>query len=232
MIMLMSSCAAHVRQASIRPCSGELHDPFPPYGEGRRVSIAGRVKIVLPAYRVRGICRIRGDEGGRLVIDFEHSSLFGAYREEATIVLDNGGMAIFDHERGIVYDTEESLSMLGDDIAFDLYPDDIAYALLLKVPGCDAIEGLAVETEGGRWRLSGVWRGRDIEMEGRGACGAERFVICANDKTDCYIIKYRNNEGARYPKGIEMVRAGGEERIRLEIITAELDSEAGTGDDH
>jgi hypothetical protein len=231
-MLVISSCAAPIRHGSVGPCTGELPAPFPPFGEGRGVSIAGRVKIVLPKYRVRGRCRIWGEETGRLVIDFEHSSLFGAYREEATIVIQNGDMTIFDRERGVIYGTEESLSMLGDEIAFDLYPDDIAYALLLNVPECDAIEGLTVESDGARWRLSGAWRGRNIGMEGRGGEGVERFVICANNKNDCYTINYRRSGGAAYPSELEMVRNGGVERIYLEVIEAQSVSPAGVGTDH
>jgi hypothetical protein len=223
----MSSCAAPMRELSIPPCSGEGGVPFTPYGDGRQGSIVGRVKIVLAKYRVRGICKIWSEASGRILIDFEHSSLFGAYREDAAIMLDGGELIIIDRERGRMYDNDESLSMLGSELAFELFPDDIAYVLLLAVPDCDAIEGLDLESDDGRWHLSGVWRGRDIEMEGRSGRGPDRLTLCSNNRTECYTIKYKYSGNWTYPKGLEMAREGGEERIYLEVIDSEFRSIAG-----
>ena len=207
-----------MRNGSIRPCSGEINTPFSPYGRGQHVSIVGRAKIVLPKYRVRGICRIRLEPSGVLVIDFEHSSLFGAYREDATIMLEGDELFIVDRERGRMYDNDASLSMLGSELAFELFTDDIRYALLFAVPDCTAIEGLVADSNGGRWRLTGEWRGRNIEMEGRDGCRPDRLTLCAKDKSNCYIIRYKHTRDGIYPRGLEMVKEGGEERIYLEII--------------
>ncbi|HER43876.1 MAG TPA: hypothetical protein ENO08_05400, partial [Candidatus Eisenbacteria bacterium] len=57
---------------AVRPCRGGVETPVPPYGKGGQLSLVGRVKLVLPRYRVRGACRIWAGEAGRLVIDFEH----------------------------------------------------------------------------------------------------------------------------------------------------------------
>ena len=221
---ITGSCAAPLRHGTVRPCSGELDAPFSPYGLERHVSIVGRAKIVLPKYRIRGICRIRSEPSGGLVVDFEHSSLFGAYREDATIMLDGGKLLIIDRERGRMYDNDASLSILGSELAFQLFPDDIRYALLLDVPECTEIEGLVVDSDDGRWRLAGEWRGRNIVMEGRGGYGPDRLTLCTKDKNNCYMISYKHNRDGTYPRGMEIVKEGGEERIYLEIIDVEISS--------
>ena len=218
------SCAVPAQYKSTPPCSGGLDAPFSPYGEGRYVSIFGRAKIVMPKYRVRGICRIQSEPSGALVVDFEHSSLFGAYREDATIRLEEGELLIFDRERGRMYDNDASLSILGSELTFELFPDDIRYVMLFAVPDCNSIEGLVVDSDDGRWRFTGEWRGRNIEMEGRGGYGPERLTLCSKDRDDCYTISYKQARGGVYPSGLELVREGGEERISLEIIDVQFSS--------
>jgi hypothetical protein len=221
---ITASCAVQSRRVSVSPCSGELDTPFSPCGGGKQISIVGRAKIVLPKYRVRGICRIRSDPSGGLVIDFEHSSLFGAYREDATIMLEGEELIIIDRERERMYDNEASLSMLGSQLAFDLFPDDIRYALLFDVPACAEIDGLAVDSRDGRWNLSGEWRGRSIEIEGFGGLGPDRFTLCTKDNDNCYTISYKHGTNGFYPRSLEMVKEGGRERIYLEIIDVEFSS--------
>ncbi len=221
-ICLTISCATRSRYVSAPPCSAGFDTPFSPRGEGERISIVGRAKIVLPKYRVRGICRIRSDPSGGLVIDFEHSSLFGAYREDATIVLEGGELLIIDRERDLMYDNEASLSILRSHLAFDVLPDDLRYALLLSVPACSEIEGLHTDSRNGRWSLSGEWRGRNIEIEGAGGQSPDRFTLCTKDKRICYKISYDQRAGQIYPGSLEMVKEGSGERIYLEIIDVEL----------
>lgn len=216
--IISASCAAPMQYRSYIPCGGESDLPFSPFGGERDISIVGRAKIVMPKYRVRGVCRIRSGPSGGLVIDFEHSSLFGAYREDATIILEDGELTIIDRERGRLYDNDASLSLLGSELAFDIFPDDMRYAMLLAAPECDAIEGLEVDAGDGRWRLTGVWRGRDMEIEGRGGYGPERFTLCAKDKTNCYIISYKQTGNGGYPRSLQLARDGGSERITLEIV--------------
>jgi len=220
----MVSCAAPARYLSVPPCSGELDTPFSPYGLEQRVSIVGRAKIVMPKYRIRGICRIQSEPTEGLVVDFEHSSLFGAYREDATIMLEGGELIIIDRERGRMYDNDASLSMLGSELAFELFPDDIRYALLFAVPDCTEIEGLVVDSVEGGWRITGEWRGRKIEMEGHGGGGPDRLTLRAKDKNNCYIISYKYGRDGIYPKSLEMVKEGGAERIYLEIIDVQFSS--------
>lgn len=228
--IVMGSCAAPMRYLSAPPCGGESKVPYSPYGMDRQVSIVGRAKIVMPKYRVRGICRIRSGPSGGLVIDFEHSSLFGAYREDATIILERGELTIIDRERGRLYDNDASLSMLGSELDFELVPDDLCYAMLFAAPDCDAIEGLAVDSGNGRWRLTGEWRGRDIEIEGRGGYGPERIRLCAKNKGNCYIISYGHTRDGVYPGKLELVKEGGEERIALEIVDVQFSSLPGSAE--
>ena len=216
------SCAARPGYRPAPPCSDEVLEPFSPCGGGGRISIVGRAKIVLPKYRVRGICRIRSDSSGGLVVDFEHSSLFGAYREDATIRLEGDELFIIDRERSRTFDNEASLSMLGSHLAFDIKPDDIRYALLLSVPACSEIEGMITDSRNGRWSLSGEWRGRIIEIEGEDGMGPDRFNLCTKDKSTCYTIRYKQHVDGVYPRSLEMVRNGSGERLYLEIIDVEF----------
>jgi hypothetical protein len=215
--VVMQSCAA----PSYRPdiCTGEFEGPFTPYASGAGLSLAGRAKIVLPRYRVRGICRIECAHPDELLIDFRHSSLFGAYREDAAIVLEAGKLTIIDRERGKFYESDSAVAIIGSLLELTIYPDDLLYALLLAAPRCSEISRLETGDAGGRWFLRGEWRGRTIELQGSDPSKPDRFRICSLDGTSCYIISYKYDRTGTYPRRFDLVREGyGDERIVLEIL--------------
>jgi hypothetical protein len=199
-----------------KPCRGD--EWF--FGQSRpsAITAVGRVKIELPKYRIRGICRIEYGLDGALTIDFKHSSLFGAYEEDALISYRDGGLSIVDRERNRWFGADSALAVLTRGVGFDLYPDDLLYALLLALPRCEEIRDPQVWEGGGRWRLAGDWRGRAIEIEGTDHHAVRRFSFCPNNRNDCYTIDYIYNGVSVYPKRIGMARNDGLERITFDIV--------------
>lgn len=214
----MQSCSAPAVRDAPLVCSDERATPYSPYEQRERMSLVGRAKIVLPKYRVRGICRIEYTATGDLLIDFRHSSLFGAYKEDASIIYRNGELSIIDREREHVYDGDSTLSIIGSLLGCAVYPDDLLYALLFAAPACSEISRIDFGGGGGRWSLKGEWRGRIIELEGRSDARPDQFRFCSLDGTGCYIIIYKYDGGTGYLKRIDLVREGNrQERITLEI---------------
>ena len=178
----------------------------------------GRVKIELPKYRIRGICRIDFDGRNALTIDFKHSSLFGAYEEDALIRLRDGELTIVDRERERWFDTDSSLAIIARGVGFEVYADDLLYALLFAFPGCSEMTGTELwEGEEG-WRLAGEWRGRRIELEGGKRHTIESFSFCIRDEMDCFTMSYRYDDSSAYPNRIGMARDGGRAKITFDIV--------------
>jgi hypothetical protein len=220
LIIFMQACTTPSYRRGI--CVGDYVGPFEPYASEGRIVLTGKAKVVLPKYRVRGLCRIESSNRGELLIDFRHSSLFGAYREDAAIMIIGGELSIIDRERGRFYESDSAVAIIGSVLELTIYPDDILYALLLASPGCSEISGLERGEAGDRWYLRGEWRGRNIEMEGRNGSMPERFRICSLDGINCYVISYKYNRTDSYPRRLDLVREGyGDERIVLEILDEE-----------
>ena len=59
-------------------------------------------------------------------------------------------------------------------------------------------------------------------MEGRSGFGPDRLMLCADNINDCYTISYKRGEGSSYPRRLEMMKNGGDERIFLEVIDVEF----------
>lgn len=182
------------------------------------VTAVGRVKLDLPKYRIRGICRIDFDGRDALTIDFKHSSLFGAYEEDVLIRLRDGELTILDRQRERWFDTDSSLAMIARGVGFEVYADDLLYALLLAFPECSEMTGTeSWEGEEG-WRLVGEWRGRRIELEGGKRRTVESFSLCIRDEMDCFTMSYRYEDSSAYPNRIGMVRDGGRVKITFDIV--------------
>lgn len=162
--------------------------------------ITSKVRIDLPKYRVRGSCRITRFPDGSLQVDFLHSSLFGSYREDATIYIEGESIVIQDHERGKVYDNETTLSLLEEHFGFRIYADDLAYLLLLAEVSD-----------------SGDWRGRKLVLD----CGENglpvRFRQCMITSTICYDTKYKYGKYPGYPEKIVIENESGPERVSIEV---------------
>ena len=89
---IILSCAKHQAQrVPADNCRDELTELVSENRIEESLHIRGRVRIDLPRYRVRGLCTIRSLPGGDLRIDFHHSSLFGSYREDATVFVRGAG---------------------------------------------------------------------------------------------------------------------------------------------
>ncbi len=214
--MVMQSCGSASLKRSALSCSEDdwvLEEFRVP-----AIRAVGRVKIDLPKYRIRGICRIEFDGRDVLAIDFKHSSLFGAYEEDALIRLSGGELTILDRERDRWFDTDSSLAMLTRGVGFDLYTDDLLYALLLALPECSDMTDPELWDGGDEWRLVGEWRGRRIELEGGEGRAIESFSFCPTGDMGCYTMSYRYDDGSEYPNRISIARDSGRERITFDIV--------------
>jgi hypothetical protein len=220
-LLVAQSCAKRPEQRiSVVPCESTLPRLFSKTWNEYHLHIRGRVRIDLPRYRVRGLCTIQSTPVGDLRLDFHHSSLFGAYREDATIYLRNGMLGILDRERGVFFENDSTISMLRDHLEFNILPDDIAHLLLLACPDCAEIDSLRIGSGKDGWRFSGLWRGRRIEVEGRDDGEPTRFRQCVNKDSSCYVVSYeygRDMAPERYPTRITVSREYGSERLSLVV---------------
>jgi hypothetical protein len=182
------------------------------------LTAVGRIRIDLPRYRIRGICRVEYDGEDAMSIDFKHSSLFGAYEEDALILLRGDELVIMDRERNRTFDTDSSVAIIARGVGFDIQADDLLYALLFALPACPEIEGPEYSADGAGWSLAGVWRGRSIELEGSDGGAVEAFSFCPIDKNNCYRMSYKYDSDSVYPERIVLVRRGGRERITFDIV--------------
>ncbi len=215
--ILMESCAAsRAGVKNLDPARMEAA-ARPAAAADRRTIITGKVKIDFPEYRIRGSCRIVNEPGGAVRIDFIHSSLFGSYREDATLHIGGEGIILEDHERDNVWTADSTLDLMRRISGFDLRPDDLLFVLLLAVPESTG-EG-SIRARGGNETLgaAGTWRGRDIELSRDESHGTQLFRQCAKDISLCYTARYAYNDGRRYPSRIVLERDPGGERISLTV---------------
>jgi hypothetical protein len=191
-----------------------------PWNKGSGCYISGRAKIELPQYRVRGVFRAVYSPKGELRIDFKHSSLFGAYREDATILVKDSTLAILDRERGRIFAGDSSLIAVRNGLGIAIRPDDIIYAFMLAFPSCADFDPFAMSGSGREWGMSGRWRGRTVELKGEKGEGPSSFKQCVDNGRDCYTINYDyagSSKRGGYPGWMVLNRERGTERISLEI---------------
>jgi hypothetical protein len=185
--------------------------------------LSGRVRIELPQYRIRGLCRMVYSPGGMLRIDFHHSSLFGALQEDATLMV-RDSLIIFDRESGRLFDADSSLAMLRESVGAPIEPDDIIYALILAAPLCWDLEHPRCEIAGDEWNLEAVWRGRRVEWTGERSTGIRTFRQCFSGAAGCYVTYYGYGGAVgniNYPKRIRLAREGGDESITMDVRDVE-----------
>ena len=181
--------------------------------------IVGKVRIELPEYRIRGLCRLIFSPTAGFRIDFSHSSLFGAVREDATVLLADS-LTIYDRESGRLLGPDSSLALLRSSVGAAIEPDDIARALLLAVPACAELEEPSLEKKGNLWALRALWRGRRVEVQGRVGEGPRSLRECFSGEERCYLIDYayaRGAKGGGYPQWIRLSREGTSESVTLEV---------------
>lgn len=216
MQLMAQSCASNLPRGHPFPCEAEFPDLFTAAPLEKGLSIVGKVRMELPRYRIRGICRVRYMSPGNCRIDFRHSSLFGAYREDASIFIRNGRMAIYDRERGNFFGNDSSLAILLSHVELEVYPEDILFALLFVSPECSRFTDLDLRDSGTQWRLKGRWRGRLVEILGERGKGPLSFRQCDGEGKGCYFTSYSYNETderIRYPKRITFKKEIGAGRI-------------------
>jgi hypothetical protein len=232
--VLLLSAAMLAVSCAHSPPSGEpaaaaapgLAALYPPQASDRdgSLEITARVRLDVPKYRIRGSCGIHRFAGGALQIDFTHSSLFGSYREDVSILVRGDSITIIDHVRGEVRGTEETIELVSEYFDFKFAPADIAAFLLLDVPGNGEWDECGFASSGNRWMCSGDWKGRTVELEGILGRGPVIFRVCAPGGGSCYETRYGYRSGgepAGYPKRIVVERRGGPERISISIESVE-----------
>jgi len=231
--LLLVSCA-HAPppgDTAVRLDASDLDELYPAVLEsGRLLEISASVRIDLPRYRVRGTCGILWDGNGGLRIDFVHSSLFGSYREEATILVsEEGSITIIDHERETVRGDRESLALLGESLGIRVFPQDIAAVLLLSPPGPSALSAVSGRSGEDGWRLEGGWLGRGLIVEGEPGKGPSLMEICGEARKVCYTAEYGwgTDDGRVYPERLVIRRTGGAERLAMEVESVERHEAAG-----
>jgi hypothetical protein len=161
-------------------------------------------------------------------IDFLHSSLFGSYREDATIYITGDSIAIQDNERGTYRGTEETLAHLAEHFEFEVLPEDILVFMLLEIPLMKDLKNPDFSASGGRWKLSGEWRGRQLRIEGEEGRGPVTFWICTIDGKGCYEARYGYKSNGRYggyPEKIVFEGSGGGERLSVTVESIEKKSD-------
>jgi hypothetical protein len=214
-ILILCGCAVLPSEKALSSRDEKIID-YPAFPTEDLFVITSRVRIDLPKYRVRGSCRIARFPDGSLQIDFLHSSLFGSYREDATIYIDSKSIVIQDHERGKIYDNEMTLSLLEEHFGFRIYPDDIGYLLLLAgPPGTGEVRERAIPEMESSDR--GEWRGRKFSVSvGKNGLPAS-LLQCMTGTTICYNTKYGYGAYPGYPEKIVIENESGPERVSLEV---------------
>lgn len=210
--MTVEDVAAAGAVASVAVPSGGTSTP-------RR--IAARVRIDLPRYRVRGLCGIFWSGDGVLRIEFDHSSLFGAVREEATVLIRGEGIEIRDERDGTAISDGEALAMLSDHLGLPVHADDLLYLLLLRPLRLDGQTPVTVRPRGDDLIVRGSWRGRTVEFEGPPGMPPRRLLVVSPGGAG-YETRYRYPDGLPdgYPERVVLERIGGGGRISLTVEEA------------
>ncbi len=222
-LMIAGSCTNSPPAGQLLPADdGALAAIFPPQASlsDDYLEIIARVRLDLPKYRIKGICAIFRSPDGSVQIDFVHTSLFGSYREDATIYVAGDSIAIQDHERGVFRGNTETLEHLSAHFDFEIMPDDVIVLMLLGTPRREDLENARLAVSGGRWTLLAQWRGRQLEIEGDDGRGPSRLRICSIDGKGCYEARYGYESTGGfggYPERIICERMGGSERLSMTV---------------
>lgn len=230
LLVLLQSCGSAPPAIRSEPDLLDTRDILPRIGNGKEIVITGKVRLDLPKYRVKGSCRIFYDGNARLQVDFLHSSLFGSYREDATLYIDEEQIIINDHERDVIWESERSLDVLERHFGFSIFSGDIMTLLLFSEPD---LENKDVAADGDDWKVTGKWHGREVVIKGEKGKGPVEIVLCGSDGTPCYTAKYkykRWNGTVWYPEKIVFEQKYGPTRFSLDVSTFATDVMREAGD--
>jgi len=226
MFLLQSCASSQMRDIELSGESQYLRI-FPPRTFKKPVTIAGRAKIEFSRYRFRGLFRLKYD-GVLAQIDFDHSSVFGAVKEEGSVFISNGRITFLDQKRGKLYNGEVSNKLIKDTTGADITASDIMLALLFRHPHYSKLDIQAASTGGERWKLKGAYMDRKLTISGEEGLGPVRFDICQADDLWCFTVAYdygRRVAAGDYPEEIVIFKRDGSVRIVLEIDKVTEDSE-------
>ncbi len=224
-ISVTASCTSGKSGYISLSCEDEFPALFSRCASCEGLNITGKVRIDLPKYRVRGVFKVWYAPEGNLRIDFHHSSLFGAVREDASIFIAGGAISIFDRERGRFFGHDSALALIGNNFVFDIYYNDLLAALLLEPPDCEGLDSMSFNGRRGEWILEGLWRDRPVRVTGERDRGVSEFRICREAASGCYVIRYfYDGEGRRYPERIVLTRQYGAEKVSIDITEVSEES--------
>jgi hypothetical protein len=200
------------------PCNERFEALFPSVGD-HGLELVGRMRIDLPQYRFRGLCKMLYAPEEGLRIDFHHSSLFGAVREDVTVLVGDS-MIIYDRGQGRLMSKESSREIVDRGIGERIEPRDVLYALLLVVPPCTELGRRSMSESGSRWELRARWRDRDIVIRGERGKGPREFEQCFIADARCLVLQYDSYApvgGKHYPRRIRLDKEHSNERIDFEL---------------
>lgn len=229
--LILGSCANSPPAGQLLPEDDDaLSALFPPQASlsDDDIEITARVRLDLPKYRIKGTCAIFRSPDGSVQIDFVHTSLFGSYREDATIRIAGDSITLQDNERGTFMGSKETLAHLSRHFEFEVIPDDVIVFLLLGAPRREDLVNARVSVSGGRRTLAGEWWGRQLEIESEDGRGPLRLRICTVDGNGCYESRYGYESTGRfegYPKRMICEKLGGSERLSLTVETVRRSGE-------
>ncbi|MDZ7860034.1 MAG: hypothetical protein U5O15_05120 [Candidatus Krumholzibacteriota bacterium] len=188
---------------------------------GEKFVVSGRARLEFSRYRFRGVFRMQY-ENQILRIDFDHSSMFGALKEETSVFIGKEGITLFDQKRGQYYDEERTDKLIRDAVGGSVEPSDIFLALLLDLPAFSEINNLRAYTErGGGWKISGIHRKREVEISGNNKSGIEALSIGDVDGMWKGLVFYSYPGGGDnfrgYPDDIAIRTADNFLRVNLDV---------------
>lgn len=190
---------------------------YPAVGEG--VEMVGTARVDLPRARLRGSCRVLFMPPGSLRIDFRHASLFGAWREDATILVRGDSLLIFDRERGTLLDGPRAIELVAGHLEAPFRPGDLIAAFLFReiVPEGD---GRWLEDENGR--LSGRMEGRRVylDVDERGRPVLLR-VLGDGAREACDVAYTWGGPESGMPERYEVTKEFGDGRLSMTVKKAE-----------
>ena len=219
-VFLLQGCGA--KMTAIPVSDADDYDRiFPGLKCGGPLVITGKAKLEFSRYRFRGVFRLEYEEE-TIRIDFDHSSLFGAVKEEASIFIGQEGITVFDQKRAEYYDEAASGELISGAVGGYVLPSDIFLALLLERPRFSELHSIKGSGDDGRWKISGIYKAKEIEFLGEKSTGPVLLKLRDVDDMWGFSVFYSYSEDDKYcgyPKEITIKTDDGSARITLDIVS-------------